>query len=115
MLQGHEKKEYQLICLVHIAAQTTIMQNLQYWEHSAEPMAELLTFMNDKYAVTQLADEILREISKKEFKDISNKEVKDSSNPKTFSAFLVKLSELSPKCVLKSLGLLTYQLGSEVG
>lgn len=90
------------------------MQNLQYWEHSAEPMAELLHYMIDKQDYTQLADEILREISNKEFKDVSAKEVKDSPNPKTFAAFLTKLAELSPKTILKNLGLLIHQLGSEV-
>ncbi|KAI8140581.1 armadillo-type protein [Fennellomyces sp. T-0311] len=94
-------------------AQTTIMQNLQYWEHSAEPMAELLKYMIDKQDYTQLTDEILREISNKDFKDVSSKEVKDSPNAKTFAAFLVKLTELSPKTVLKNLGLLIHQLGSE--
>ncbi|KAI9250588.1 non-SMC mitotic condensation complex subunit 1, partial [Phascolomyces articulosus] len=95
------------------AAQTTIMQDLQYWEHSAEPMAELLKYLIEKLDYTQLADEILREISNKEFKDVSSKEVKDSPNAKTFAAFLIKLTELSPKTILKNLGLLIHQLGSE--
>ncbi|KAI7859019.1 armadillo-type protein [Circinella umbellata] len=95
------------------AAQTTIMQDLQYWEHSAEPMAELLKYLVEQQDYTQLADEILREISNKEFKDVSSKEVKDSPNAKTFAAFLIKLTDLSPKTVLKNLGLLIHQLGSE--
>ncbi|KAI9311765.1 non-SMC mitotic condensation complex subunit 1 [Dichotomocladium elegans] len=95
-------------------AQTTIIQNLQYWEHSAEPMVELLHLLIDKYDYSQLADEILREISNKEFKDISTKEVKDSPNPKTFATFLVKLAEVAPKCIQKNLGLLINQLGSEI-
>ena len=90
------------------------MQDLQYWEHSAEPMAELLKYLVEKQDYTQLADEILREISNKEFKDVSSKEVKDSPNAKTFAAFLIKLTDLSPKTVLKNLGLLIHQLGSEV-
>ncbi|KAI7899930.1 non-SMC mitotic condensation complex subunit 1, partial [Cokeromyces recurvatus] len=94
-------------------AQTTIMQNLQYWEHSAEPMAELLVYMVEKHNYTQLADEILREISNREFKDVTNKEVKDSPNPKTFALFLQKLAELSTKTVLKNLTVLISQLDSE--
>lgn len=90
------------------------MQNLQYWEHSAEPMAELLVYMIEKHNYTQLADEILREISNREFKDTTNKEVKDSPNPKTFAAFLVKLAELSSKTILKNLTVLINQLDSDV-
>ncbi|KAI7890796.1 non-SMC mitotic condensation complex subunit 1 [Mucor mucedo] len=97
---------------LHVA-QTTIMQNLQYWEHSAEPMAELLIYMVEKENYNQLADEILREISNREFKDTTTKEVKDSPNPKTFATFLQKLADLSPKTILKNLGVLINQLDSD--
>lgn len=96
------------------AAQTTIMQNLQYWEHSAEPMAELLVYMVDKQNFTQLADEILREISNREFKDTTSKELKDSPNPKTFATFLLTLAELSKKTILKNLTVLINLLDSDV-
>ncbi|EPB86159.1 hypothetical protein HMPREF1544_07061 [Mucor circinelloides 1006PhL] len=95
------------------AAQTTIMQNLQYWEHSAEPMAELLVYMVDKQNYTQLADETLREISNREFKDTTSKEVKDSPNPKTFATFLQTLAELSKKTILKNLTVLINLLASD--
>ncbi|KAI9271447.1 non-SMC mitotic condensation complex subunit 1 [Sporodiniella umbellata] len=94
-------------------AQTTMMQNLQYWEHSAEPMAEFLFYLVDKLNYTQLADEILRDISSREFKDAGAKEVKDSPNPKTFSIFLTKLADLSPKIISKNISLLIHQLDSE--
>lgn len=90
------------------------MQYLQYWEHCAEPMAELLVFMVDKENYTQLADEILREISNREFKDTASKEMKDSPNPKTFALFLQKLADLSPKTILKNLVMLINQLDSDV-
>ncbi|GAN09384.1 condensin complex component cnd1 [Mucor ambiguus] len=105
------------LCVKHYdhlpAAQTTIMQNLQYWEHSAEPMAELLVYMVDKQNYTQLADEILREISNREFKDTTSKEVKDSPNPKTFATFLQTLAELSKKTILKNLTVLVNLLASD--
>ncbi|KAI8991499.1 non-SMC mitotic condensation complex subunit 1-domain-containing protein [Mycotypha africana] len=105
------------LCIKHYdhmpVAQTTIMQNLQYWEHSAESMAELLVYMIDKLNYTQLADEILREIGNREFKDVTNKELKDSPNPKTFGAFLQKLAELAPKTILKNLTVLISLLDSE--
>lgn len=97
-----------------LVAQTTMMQNLQYWEHSAEPMAEFLIYLVEKLNYNQLADEILRDVSHREFKDAGAKEVKDSPNPKTFSIFLTKLVDLSPKTILKNISLLIHQLDSEV-
>ena len=97
-----------------IGAQTTIIQNLQYWEHSAEPMAEFLQVLVLNHDHRQLSDEVLRDISNKDFKDNTNKELKDSPNSKTFAAFLIRMSELCPKVVLKNMGLLIRQLDSEV-
>ncbi|ORX60492.1 hypothetical protein DM01DRAFT_1300277 [Hesseltinella vesiculosa] len=96
-----------------MAAQTTVMQTLQYWEHSAEPMADLLHFLVDKHDYAQLTDEILRQISNLEFKDVAAKELKDTANPKTFSAFLLHLTDLAPRSILKNLGLLIHLLDSE--
>lgn len=93
-----------------IGARTTILQNLQYWEHTPEPMAELLEMLINDYDFPQLADSILRDVSSKEFDD----SVKDLSVPRAFSKFLVKLSELSPKAVLKQMGLLIEHLDGEV-
>lgn len=42
------------------AAQTAIVQNLQYYEHLSEPMAELLQILTEQYDYHQLTDEILR-------------------------------------------------------
>ncbi|KAI8577831.1 hypothetical protein K450DRAFT_250238 [Umbelopsis ramanniana AG] len=94
-------------------AQTTIIQDLQYWEHSAEPMAEFLQVLVLNHDHRQLSDEVLRDISNKVFKDNTSKELKDSPNSKTFAAFLVRMSELCPKVVLKNMGLLIGQLDSE--
>jgi len=43
-----------------IAAQTAIVQNLQYYEHLSEPMAEFLQILSEQYDYPHLADEILR-------------------------------------------------------
>ncbi|KAG9286748.1 hypothetical protein G9A89_012298 [Geosiphon pyriformis] len=88
-------------------AQTTIIQNLQYYEHLSEPMAEFLQVLEDKYNHTQLCEEILIEISNKDFK------AQDITGPKSFSKFLLKLSELVPKLVVKQIGLLIKHLDSE--
>ncbi|KAL1919463.1 uncharacterized protein VTP21DRAFT_2156 [Calcarisporiella thermophila] len=95
------------------AAQTTLMQYLQYHEHAGEPIAELLYLLADKFDNTQLMNEMLREISQKEFKDITTKELKDTANTKTFTKFLIRLSELCPKQVLRQAGLLIRHLDSE--
>ncbi|CAG8517034.1 9868_t:CDS:10 [Cetraspora pellucida] len=68
-------------------AQTSIIQNLQYYEHLSEPMAEFLDVLAKQCDHTQIAEEILM--------------------------FLVKLSELVPKVVMKQIGLLVKHLDSE--
>ncbi|KAH6668634.1 condensin [Plectosphaerella plurivora] len=89
------------------AAQINIVQNLTYFEHLSEPMAEFLHILADTYDYPQLADEILRELSNKEFN--SN----DTKGPKSVSQFVVKLSELAPRLVIKQMTLLAKQLDSE--
>ncbi|KAL2163767.1 hypothetical protein VTH06DRAFT_5826 [Thermothelomyces fergusii] len=89
------------------AAQISIVQNLTYFEHLSEPMAEFLHILAEQYDYPQLADEILRELSNKEFN--SN----DTRGPKSVSAFMVRLSELAPRLVIKQVTLLAKQLDSE--
>jgi condensin complex subunit 1 len=90
-----------------VAAQISIVQNLTYFEHLAEPMAEFLHILSEQYDYPQLTDEILRELSNKEFN--SN----DTRGPKSVSSFIVKLSELAPRLVIKQMTLLAKQLDSE--
>ncbi|KAK4107243.1 condensin-like protein [Canariomyces notabilis] len=89
------------------AAQISIVQNLTYFEHLSEPMAEFLHILAEQYDYPQLADEVLRELSNKEFN--SN----DTKGPKSVSTFMVKLSELAPRLVIKQVTLLAKQLDSE--
>lgn len=91
-----------------LAAQISIVQNLTYFEHLSEPMAEFLHILAEQYDYPQLADEILRELSNKEFN--SN----DTKGPKSVSSFMIKLSELAPRLVIKQVTLLAKQLDSEV-
>ncbi|CAB4424236.1 unnamed protein product [Rhizophagus irregularis] len=88
-------------------AQTTIIQNLQYYEHLSEPMAEFLQVLIQQYGHTQLAENTLGEISDKEFNS------QDTTGPKSFSKFLIKLSALAPKVVIKQIGLLRKHLDSD--
>ena len=89
-------------------AQTSIIQSLSYFEHLAEPMAEFLHILAEQYDYPQLAEEILRELSAKEFN--SN----DARGPKSVSTFIAKLSELAPRLVIKQMTLLAKFLDSEV-
>ncbi|PHH92504.1 hypothetical protein CDD83_7141 [Cordyceps sp. RAO-2017] len=89
------------------AAQINIIQNLTYFEHLSEPMAEFLHILAETYDYPQLADEVMREISNKEFN--SN----DTRGPKSVSAFIAKLSELAPRLVIKQMTMLAKQLDSE--
>ncbi len=72
-------------------------------------MAEFLHILAEQYDYPQLADEILRELSNKEFN--SN----DTKGPKSVSTFMVRLSELAPRLVIKQVTLMAKQLDSEVG
>lgn len=71
-------------------------------------MAEFLHILAETYDYSQLAEEVLRELSNKEFN--SN----DTRGPKSVSSFIVKLSELSPRIVIKQVTMLAKQLDSEV-
>ncbi|KAM5440925.1 condensin complex non-SMC subunit Cnd1 [Microsporum ferrugineum] len=88
-------------------AQTSIVQSLTYFEHLSEPMAEFLHILAEQYDYPQLADEILREVGNKEFNP------NDTKGPRSVSAFIVKLSELAPRLVIKQMTLLAKQLDSE--
>ncbi|KAG6008266.1 hypothetical protein E4U21_004728 [Claviceps maximensis] len=89
------------------AAQINVIQNLTYFEHLSEPMAEFLHILAETYDYPQLTDEVLREISNKEFN--SN----DTRGPKSVSAFISRISELVPRLVIKQMTMLAKQLDSE--
>ncbi|RIA97299.1 condensin complex subunit 1 [Glomus cerebriforme] len=90
-----------------LGAQGIIIQNLQYFEHLSEPMAEFLHTLAQQYNHTQLAESILADISNKEFKS------QDTTGPKSYSKFLIKLSALAPKIVIKQIAFLGKFLESD--
>lgn len=105
---------YKVICVAvkhhghGVAAQISIMQSLQYYEHLSESMAELLSYLAKDFDHAQLGDEILREIAGMTFS------AQDTKGPRAFSRFLVRFSEESPRSVLKQISLLLEHLDSEV-
>lgn len=75
----------------------SILQGLTYYIHLPNYMAELLHTLNTQFDYNVLTEEVLRDIAQIEFN--SN----DSNGPKSISEFLVKLSELNPRLILKQL------------
>lgn len=93
--------------MLRTGAQTSIIQSLSYFEHLSEPMAEFLNILSEQYDYPQLAEEVLRELSNKEFNG------NDTKGPKSVSTFITKLSELAPRQVIKQVMLLAKLLDSE--
>ncbi|AOA64089.1 Condensin complex subunit [Komagataella phaffii CBS 7435] len=79
------------------AAESSILQNLTYFLHLAVIMAELLDNLSEQYNYSQLTDEILRNVSLKEFNP------NDANGPRSISLFIAKLSELNPRLVLRQM------------
>lgn len=89
-------------------------------------MAEFLHILSEQYDYPQLADEILRLVEPNRLvcdssadtlrRDLSNKEFNsnDTKGPKSVSTFIIKLSELAPRLVIKQMTMLVKQLDSEV-
>ena len=88
-------------------AQTSIIQNLTYFEHLAEPMAEFLNILAEQYDYPQLAEEVMKELSNKEFS------ANDTRGPKSVSTFVARLSELAPRVVQRQVTYLAKLLESE--
>lgn len=76
---------------------SSILQGLTYYVHLPNYMAELLNILHTEYDYNLLSEEVLREISQIEFN--SN----DSNGPKSISEFLIRLSELNPRSILKQM------------
>lgn len=70
-------------------------------------MAEFLHILCEQYDYPQLTDEVLRDLSNKEYNN------NDTRGPRSVSTFIIKLSELAPRLVIKQMTLLIKQLDSE--
>ncbi|EGV64902.1 hypothetical protein CANTEDRAFT_104194 [Yamadazyma tenuis ATCC 10573] len=77
--------------------QNSIIQSLTYFIHLPPYMGELLHKLDSEYDYGALTEDVLREVSQIEFN--SN----DSNGPKAVSEFLVSLSQLSPRLILKQM------------
>lgn len=84
--------------------QSAIIQCLTYYIHLPQYMAEFLHVLDELYDHNGLTEEVLREISQIEFN--SN----DNNGPKSISEFLIKLSESSPRLILKQMSCIAQLL-----
>lgn len=112
--KDNRKWAYKVICLAvkhhghALTAQISIMQNLQFYDHAGEPMAELLWILVKEYDHSQLCDEVLREVASKTFSG------QDPKGGRTCAKFLVEIVKLASRSVLKQISLLLALLDSEV-
>ncbi|KAK6202744.1 armadillo-type protein [Scheffersomyces amazonensis] len=84
--------------------QHNIIQCLTYYIHLPIYMAELLHIIATEYNYYLLIEEVLREISQIQFN------ANDTNGPKTVSEFLIRLSELSPRLILKQMSYIAQLL-----
>jgi condensin complex subunit 1 len=70
-------------------------------------MAEFLQILAEQYDYPQLTEDVLRDVSNKEFSGT------DQKGPKSISTFLTKISEFLPHLVIKQMTLLANLLDSE--
>ena len=71
-------------------------------------MAHCLWVLSKDFDHNQLGDEILREVSNKNFSG------QDQRQTKSFSKFLSKIAEVCPRMVLKQMSLLVNHLDADV-
>lgn len=109
-----QQQLFRVICLAVVKfnqiqnAQTSLDQLFLYFEHTAEPLADLLCMLYSQYDNTILYEEIIKGISTREFNSNDNK------GPKAVAAFISKLVRLSPRLVLKQFTYISRLLESMV-
>ncbi|KAJ3010187.1 Condensin complex subunit [Thoreauomyces humboldtii] len=87
--------------------QTRVVEQYLREEHLSEFVAEFLEVLVTKHNDTKMTDAILRQCTAKEFSD------KEPKLAKAFSRFLIRLSEIVPKEVLKQMVHLQIHFDSE--
>jgi len=95
-------------------AKTTIMLNLKSYDHLSDILANFLHILVTKYEDTTLVEDVLQEIGKLDF-NINETEVAGSKStmPKSFARFLVRVSEILPKEILKQMAVLSAHFDAQ--
>ncbi|KAJ3344065.1 Condensin complex subunit [Gonapodya sp. JEL0774] len=95
-------------------AKTTIFLNLTSYDHLSELMAEFLHTLASNHGHVELADEVLRDIGQMDFNVNEGEGLSARSTvPKSFASFLIRLSTLSPRIVLRQMAMLQNLLDAE--
>lgn len=89
------------------SAQTIIYQRLTNYKHLFEPMAEFVHILANEYAYPQLAEDVLRDLSSREYGPA------ETEGPRSIGEFISKLSDLNPRLVIKQFPLLKALLDAE--
>lgn len=87
--------------------QTSLMQLLIYFDHLPENLAELLQIIYEQYDHSHLTEEILKEVSSRDFN------ANDTKGPKLVATFLIRLAVISPRLVLKQFSMIAKFLDSD--
>lgn len=104
---------FKIICLsvkMHsqqASAHTSLMQLLIYFEHIPEPLAELLQILHEQYDNVAITEDMLKELSHRQFN--SN----DTRGPKLVSLFLNRLAQLIPQVLMKQMSVLVKLLDAD--
>lgn len=87
--------------------QTSVMQLLIYFDHLPENLAELLQILYEQYDHSHLTEEVLKEVSSRDFN------ANDTKGPKLVSVFLIRLSGIAPRLLLKQFSMVARFLDSD--
>lgn len=87
--------------------QTSLLQLLIYFDHLPENLAELLQILYEQYDHSHLTEEILKEVSSRDFN------ANDTKGPKLVASFIIRLSQIAPRLLLKQFSMIVKFLDSE--
>lgn len=87
--------------------QTSLLQLLIYFDHLPENLAELLQILYEQYDHSHLTEEILKDVSSRDFN------ANDTKGPKLVATFITRLSEISPRLLMKQFSMIVKFLDSE--
>ncbi|QQP31484.1 Uncharacterized protein FKW44_025096 [Caligus rogercresseyi] len=95
--------DYSLSCSFNL------VQELKLFEHMVSPLAEAVEVFFREYGCRSIVMEVIQEISRLDSKELS----RDASATKSYSSFLLEITERLPDSVKPSLSLLIHHLDGE--
>ena len=92
-----------------LSCRLKIVQSLRHFEHLAAPLAEAVKLFVQDYGCQSMVLEIIRDISEIDASELS----RDTSATRTYSTFLMELTERVPERMKQCLSLLMVHLDGE--